>query len=92
MHQYEDELFYVQEGSYEFRFGDETVVANRGDLVHLPCHIPHSFRNIGSEMGVTMNITIPGGFEQFFVVMGYLYRLQLAQTADGRRSHQRNAP
>ena len=72
VHQHEDELFYVLEGTYEFRFGEETVVVNPGDLVHLPRHIPHSFRNIGSEPGVTMNTITPGGFEQFFVEIDQL--------------------
>ena len=72
VHQHEDELFYILEGVYEFRFGDETVVVNPGDLVHLPRHIPHSFRNIGSEPGMTMNTITPGGFEQFFVEIDQL--------------------
>ncbi|MDJ0702191.1 MAG: cupin domain-containing protein [Leptolyngbyaceae cyanobacterium MO_188.B28] len=72
VHQHEDELFYVLEGVYEFRFGDETIVANRGDLVHLPRLIPHSFRNVGAEPGVMINTITPGGFEHFFVEIDQL--------------------
>ncbi|MGK7887795.1 MAG: cupin domain-containing protein [Leptolyngbyaceae cyanobacterium] len=67
VHQREDELFYILEGTYEFQFGDETVTANQGDMVHLPRQIPHRFRNMGEQPGVTMNTMTPGGFEQFFV-------------------------
>ena len=67
VHEHEDELFYIIKGTYEFRFGDETILASAGDLVHLPAHIPHSFRNVGSEPGMAMNTMTPGGFEQFFV-------------------------
>jgi quercetin dioxygenase-like cupin family protein len=67
VHQFEDEMFYILEGTYEFRFGDETVTANQGDLVYLPRQIPHRFRSIGSAPGITMNTVTPGGLEQFFV-------------------------
>ncbi|MFQ4138675.1 cupin domain-containing protein [Nodosilinea sp. PGN35] len=67
VHEHEDELFYILRGTYEFRFGDETITANSGDLVHLPAHIPHTFRNVGSAPGMAMNTMTPGGFEQFFV-------------------------
>ncbi len=72
VHEHEDELFYILRGTYEFRFGDETITANAGDLVHLPAHIPHTFRNIGSEPGMAMNTMTPGGFEQFFVEIDQL--------------------
>jgi mannose-6-phosphate isomerase-like protein (cupin superfamily) len=67
IHQHEDELFYILKGTYEFRCGDEIITANEGDLVHLPAQVPHNFRNIGTEPGMTMNTMTPGGFEQFFV-------------------------
>lgn len=72
VHEHEDELFYILKGTYEFRFGDETVVANPGDFVHLPAHIPHGFRNIGSEPGTAINTMTPGGFEQFFAEIDQL--------------------
>ncbi|MBW4461249.1 MAG: cupin domain-containing protein [Nodosilinea sp. WJT8-NPBG4] len=76
VHEHEDELFYILKGTYEFRFGDETVVASPGDFVHLPAHIPHTFRNIGSEPGMAMNTMTPGGFEQFFVEIDQLPKEQ----------------
>ncbi len=66
VHQHEDEMFYVLAGTYEFRFGNQTAIASKGDLIHLPRSIPHSFSNIGSEPGVMINTITPGGFEQFF--------------------------
>ena len=87
VHQHEDEMFYVLKGTYEFQFGNETVIANAGDWVHLPRQIPHRFRNIGTEPGETMNLLIPGGLEQFFVEIDRfpknqpLDRRQLAEIA-----------
>ena len=66
VHLHEDELFYVVEGTYEFRLGNQKVTVNPGDLLHLPRNVAHSFRNIGSEAGLLMNTITPGGFEQFF--------------------------
>jgi mannose-6-phosphate isomerase-like protein (cupin superfamily) len=72
IHTHEDELFYILQGTYEFRCGDETILADRGDLVHLPAGLPHRFRNIGDAPGMTMNTMTPGGFEQFFVEIDQL--------------------
>ena len=72
VHQHEDEMFYVLAGTYEFRFGNETAIVTKGDLIHLPRSIPHSFSNIGSEPGVMMNTITPGGFEKFFEEIAWL--------------------
>ncbi len=66
VHENEDELFYVVEGEYEFKYGDETVVVSKDAVVVLPRKIPHSFRNIGETTGKLLNTITPGGFEQFF--------------------------
>lgn len=66
VHSHEDEMFYVLEGEYEFRCGDEARRVSAGTLVHLPRGIPHGFRNVGTAPGVLMNTITPGGFEQFF--------------------------
>ncbi|NJL46593.1 MAG: cupin domain-containing protein [Leptolyngbyaceae cyanobacterium SM2_5_2] len=87
VHDREDELFYILNGTYEFRFGDETITATTGDFVHLPAHIPHTFRNIGTEPGMAMNTMTPGGFEQFFAEVDQLPkdrpldRVQVAEIA-----------
>lgn len=65
-HTREDELFYVIKGRYEFTCGDEVIIAEQGDLVHLPKGKPHSFKNIDTIVGSTMNTITPGGFEGFF--------------------------
>lgn len=90
VHQREDEMFYVIQGTYEFRLGDETVVAAEGDIVHLPRSVPHRFRNVGTEPGTTMNLIIPGGFEQFFAEIDQLPKeqpLDRQQVADIARQY-----
>ncbi len=59
-------MFYVLEGEYEFRCGEQKEIVSKGALVHLPRKLPHSFKNIGQTPGVLMNTITPGGFEAFF--------------------------
>ena len=66
VHENEEELFFVLEGTYEFRCGNKKFRAEKGGLVYFPKKHPHSFRNIGKHAGVLMNTITPGGFERFF--------------------------
>lgn len=66
VHENEDELFYVLQGTYRFTCGEKQVDAPEGSMIRLPKGIPHGFLNIGDQEGITMNTITPGGFEQFF--------------------------
>ncbi len=66
IHHNEDEVFYVLEGEFEIRCGDETFVAREGATAVLPKDVPHTFRNIGEGEGKLLTTIIPGGFERFF--------------------------
>jgi mannose-6-phosphate isomerase-like protein (cupin superfamily) len=66
VHENEEEVFYVLEGSFEFTYGNNKVTADKGDMVVLPKNLPHSFKNIGNTIGITMNTMTPGGLEKFF--------------------------
>lgn len=66
IHKYEDELFYVVKGEYEFICGSEKIKASAGSLINLPKGISHSFKNIGTSNGILLNTITPGGFEKFF--------------------------
>ncbi len=77
IHTREDELFYVVKGRYEFTCGDEVIIAEQGDMVHLPKGKPHSFKNIDTITGTTMNTITPGGFENFFAEISSLSKRKL---------------
>ncbi|GAB5470375.1 MAG: hypothetical protein Kilf2KO_34050 [Rhodospirillales bacterium] len=51
-----DEAFFVLEGSVELTFGEESVLAQPGTLVHLPGGPVHSFR-YGAGGGKMLEIT-----------------------------------
>ena len=62
VHDREDELFYVLEGTYEFTYGQQKKVVSTGALVHLTRKLPHGLRNVGDTPGLLLNTITPGGF------------------------------
>jgi quercetin dioxygenase-like cupin family protein len=65
-HTREDECFYVLEGQYEFRVGDQMVPAPKGAFVFGPRGIPHSFNNIGTTEARILVLIQPAGLEKLF--------------------------
>jgi len=67
VHRHETEMFYILEGSFEFRVGDETIPAPAGTTVVGPRDIPHTFRNVGPGAGRLLLTVIPGRFSDYFL-------------------------
>lgn len=65
VHAHEHESYYILEGSIKFFVGEEVVVANKGDMVHLPNHLMHTFEVVSESANVLMLIS-PAGLEQWF--------------------------
>jgi quercetin dioxygenase-like cupin family protein len=66
-HLYQDEAFYVIEGSYIFQLGQEKQQLNSGDLIFLPRNIPHTWVQT-SEKGKMFYFLQPSGkIEEFFL-------------------------
>ena len=60
-----DESFYVLEGSIEFGYNDEKLIAKQGTLVHLPAGNIHWFRFAaggGKMLSITGQKSIPKSF------------------------------
>lgn len=72
-HRDEDELFLLHDGEVAFVVGDETIEAEAGDLVHAAAGIGHALV-IRSDTARFSVVTVPAGFEQFFVDTGELAR------------------
>jgi quercetin dioxygenase-like cupin family protein len=64
-----DRGFYVLDGEYVFVIGDETVPASPGTWVFVPRNTPHAWRCDSAE-GRLLNLTVPGGFENFYRQVG----------------------
>jgi quercetin dioxygenase-like cupin family protein len=55
-----DESFYVTKGNVEIHYGDQTINAMPGTLVHLPAGTVHAFQ-FGSSGGEMISITSQNG-------------------------------
>jgi mannose-6-phosphate isomerase-like protein (cupin superfamily) len=65
-HLREDELWYVLEGDFRFKAGDDILRASAGGMAFGPRGTPHCFQNIGDAPGRLLVITTPSGLERFF--------------------------
>jgi mannose-6-phosphate isomerase-like protein (cupin superfamily) len=64
LHEANDEVFYVIEGSPSLLVGDDWVTVSRGSFIRIPAGIEHDFENRSSERAGLLNFFIPGGFEK----------------------------
>jgi quercetin dioxygenase-like cupin family protein len=87
VHQDEDELSYVLEGTFGARVGDQIVTAPAGSYLFKPRGVPHTFWNAGPSPARLLEILWPAGFERFFAELGDLARtLTDPGEFDGRRA------
>ncbi len=71
-HRREDEYSYVLAGQVGAQVGEETIMAEPGDVIAKPRGIPHAFWNAGDEPARVLEIIAPGGFEDYFAGLGGL--------------------
>jgi quercetin dioxygenase-like cupin family protein len=69
------ETFYIVEGSFSFRGQRSsehyTLLAERGDVIHVAERVPHSYKNIGNDPGRMLVWMAPAGrAQQFFEEIG----------------------
>jgi quercetin dioxygenase-like cupin family protein len=74
LHYVLEEAFYILDGEFEMRVGDETHRAKRGDFIAVPPTLPHYFRNAATDPGRLLLIFSPGGVgqENYFKSMAEL--------------------
>lgn len=63
-HEFNDEVFYVLEGTMSFLVGDRWVDAAKGSFLRIPARTMHDFKNTTHEKAGVLNFFIPGGFER----------------------------
>ncbi len=66
VHEHDDELFLVVEGTISYFLDDHWTDVGPGGVVYFPKGTPHCYRNNGTTIGHHWIITTPSGFEQFF--------------------------
>ena len=77
-----DEAFFVLEGAFTFRVGDETVDVGPGGFVFVPMGAVHTFVNRGTTPGRMLQIFSPADFEGYFEELA---ELPASQAPDGER-------
>ena len=69
IHHFEDESFYVLQGSVTVQAAGRTFQASPGDFIHIPRGTVHSFRNNGTvdaKALVVVSPAGPAGLQRFF--------------------------
>lgn len=73
IHHFQDEIFYVIEGSYYFQVGDEKFSLTKGESIFLPRKVPHAWTQV-SELGkMTVTMQPTGKLENFFITVAALH-------------------
>jgi quercetin dioxygenase-like cupin family protein len=73
VHRRDDEVFVVLEGELSFQTAAGWVAAPQGTVVYAPRGAPHTFRNAGASPSRHLVLTLPSGFEDFYVRCGELF-------------------
>jgi len=66
LHAHEDEFFYVLDGTFEIRIGDELHALGPGGFAYVPRGTVHNFRNAAETPGRILVGFTPSGIEGFF--------------------------
>lgn len=64
LHEENDEVFYVLDGTTSFLVGDKWIDAAKGTFIRIPANTMHDFANRTHEKTGVLNFFIPGGFER----------------------------
>jgi mannose-6-phosphate isomerase-like protein (cupin superfamily) len=65
-HVREDEVWYVLEGDFRFKAGNEIFETSTGGMAFGPRGTPHNFQNVGDTPGRLLVLTAPSGAERLF--------------------------
>ena len=65
-HLREDEVWFVLEGDFRFKAGDDMFWVSEGGLAFGPRGTPHNFQNVGDAPARLLVITAPSGAERLF--------------------------
>ena len=70
VHERLEESFYVLEGEFEFRAGDEIFHARPGACIFVPPHVPHAFANRSAKPAKLLLVMAPPTHDRYFDELG----------------------
>lgn len=69
LHEEQDEIFWVTEGSYRFMVGGQLHELAEGDTIFLPRKVAHSWIQLSERGGLLYAVHPAGTMEEFFIEM-----------------------
>lgn len=66
IHHAHDEAYYILEGNYRFKVGEDVADVDTGAFILIPRGTPHAWTNIGGMPGRVAVMFIPGGMAGYF--------------------------
>jgi mannose-6-phosphate isomerase-like protein (cupin superfamily) len=72
LHRGHDEFFFVLDGTFRFRVGDEHVDLEPGCSCFAPRHVAHGFESLGQGEARLLGVIAPAGYERHFIEISSL--------------------
>lgn len=72
IHHTQDETFYVIEGSYKFKVGDDKYDLTAGDSIFLPREVAHAWTQVSEKGRMIVTFQPAGKMERFFLTIAAL--------------------
>ncbi len=72
VHHKQDEVFYVLEGTYRFKVGDDLFDGTAGDSIFMPMKVPHAWTQVSEKGKMTVLFQPAGKMEDFFMAVAAL--------------------
>ena len=72
VHHLQNEVFYVVEGEYFFKVGEDTFTLTAGDSIFLPMKVPHAWTQKSASGKMTVIFEPAGKMENFFITVAAL--------------------
>ena len=72
VHHFQNEVFYVLEGDYFFKVGEDEFHLSKGDSIFLPEKIPHAWTQISAKGKMMVLFQPAGKMEDFFTTVAAL--------------------
>ena len=72
VHHSQDEIFYVLEGNYFFKVGNDEFTLSGGDSIFLPKKVPHAWNQLSENGKMIVTFQPAGKMEDFFLSVAAL--------------------
>mgnify|MGYP002664277890 CR=1 FL=1 len=69
VHHFQNEVFYVLEGEYLYKAGEDSFTLTAGDSIFLPMKLPHAWTQKSALGKITVIFEPAGKMEDFFVTL-----------------------